>query len=57
MNPANFPTNKARKQKEALQRNEAWQKLTPAEQLRDLDLRPGASLKQRLRIREASLSA
>lgn len=50
MNPANFPSNKARKVKEALQRNTEWSALTPAEQLRQLDRHPGKSLRQRLRL-------
>lgn len=56
MNPANFPSNKARKVKEALQRTTEWNALTPTEQLRQLDRRPGTSLKQRLRL-QAKASA
>lgn len=53
MNTANFPDNKRRKQQEAKVRNEAWVALDHDAQLRALDLRPGKSLRQRLRIQEA----
>lgn len=43
---------RAQKQKEALQRNTEWAKLTPAEQLRQLDRRPGKCVRQRVRIQE-----
>lgn len=53
MNTANFPDNKRRKREEAKVRNAAWAALDHDTQLRALDLRPGKSLRQRLRIQEA----
>lgn len=53
MRTANFPDNKRRKQEEAKVRNSAWASLDHGEQLRALDLRPGKSVRQRLRIQKA----
>lgn len=53
MRTANFPDNKRRKQEEAKVRNSAWASLDHKEQLRALDLRPGKSVRQRLRIQKA----
>ena len=44
------PDNTRLKQREALERQEAWAKLTPEQQLKALDFRPGKSLRQRARI-------
>ncbi len=44
------PDNKKHKQAEAKERLEAWTKLSPKEQLKALDGRPGGSTKQRARI-------
>jgi hypothetical protein len=52
MNPANFPDNKRRKQKEALDRNNEWKLMAPGAQLKALDRRPGACKKQREKILE-----
>lgn len=52
MNSANFPDNKLRKQTEAKERQAAWTKLSPAEKLRILALRPGASKKEYARIKK-----
>ena len=56
MNPANFPRNKARKIKEAGERNLEWSLMAPDAQLRSLDRRPGTCAKQRLRIQEVKVS-
>ena len=50
MNPANFPDNKRRKQKEAKERNTEWSLMAPVAQLRSLDRRSGTCKKQRERI-------
>jgi hypothetical protein len=38
------------KRKEAMERQEAWSKLTPEQQLKALDSRPGESKRQRARL-------
>ena len=50
MNPANFPSNKKRKQDEATIRQARWTSLELSLQLAELDRRPGHSMKQRARI-------
>jgi hypothetical protein len=42
--------NKDRRREEGEARNEKWQKLTPSQQLQELDQRPGESKKQRAKI-------
>jgi hypothetical protein len=44
------PDNRKHRQEEAKERLEAWTKLSPQEQLKALDGRPGGSKKQRARI-------
>lgn len=50
MNPTNMPDNMRRKQTEAKKRQADWVLMSPEEKLRALDLRPGASKRERTRI-------
>lgn len=49
----NFPRRVELRQKQAKERQEAWAKLTPQEQLAHLDKRPGESKRQRERLAKA----
>lgn len=53
MKRGNFEGNKKRKQEEAIKRNEEWNRLTPEQQLKELDIRLGkdkGASKQRNRL-------
>lgn len=53
MKRGNFESNKKRKQQEAIKRNEEWNRLTPEQQLKQLNIRLGkdkGATKQRNRL-------
>jgi len=57
MNSKNFPRNKERKQKEAVERQAYWNTLTHDQRRSILDTRPGKSARQRARMRRAEFAA
>lgn len=46
------PDKKSQRQREAIERNEAWRSLSPKEQIQSLNERKGNSMKQRTKILE-----